>query len=156
MELHVYGINAFFPLRHRCLCPDWITLPCVHLQAGSELVGDVAGGFEFGVADDYHSVAAQRLFPVAALGADWQQVDDADVIAEIGHQRFQTFDALNAPLALGSLENAGGIVSSIDRLTEPAIHNRFCPAVVRAEIVGVIHEVDCVRARWPGGDLAKM
>ena len=80
------------------------------------------------MADDDHPVGDQRLLPVAAWGADGQEVEQHDVLGELGHQRCQAFDALDDALSLGAFVDPGGVVLPVHVLAEAAVAYRFRPA----------------------------
>ena len=80
------------------------------------------------MADDDHPVGNQRLLPVAARGADGQEVEHHDVLGELGHQRRQAFDALDDALSLGAFVDPGGVVLPVHVLAEAAVAYRFRPA----------------------------
>ena len=97
----------------------------------------------------------QRLLPVAARGADGQEVEQHDVLGELGHQRRQAFDALDDALSLGAFVDPGGVVLPIHMLAEAAVAHRFRPAGEDVDVGGIINEVDQVGAGRSGRDLAE-
>ena len=78
--------------------------------------------------NDNDPVGLQCLFPVATRAADRQQVNQADMLAKIGQQSFQTGNGLDTALSLSPLEDMRTVVAAIDRLAERTVGNRFGPA----------------------------
>src|ERR1051325_11323506 len=127
----------------------------VHLQVRADVIRNVAGGVEVGMAHEDEAVRQQRLHPVAAMRADREQLHGRDVLAVARENAIEPFNALNVALALGALEDDRAVVEPLDVGMKGAVDDRLRPAGEEIDVAGKVHRVDRVRARRPRGDLAE-
>src|SRR5262245_45676742 len=74
-----------------------------HLHVGADAVGHLEALREFGVADHDEPVGKQGLLPVAAVGADGQELLVDEPRPEVAADRVEAVDAADDPLALRPL-----------------------------------------------------